>query len=192
MSDIVSTAGQTAAPIGPGRFIAVVGPSGAGKDTLIALAHQACGPEVLFPRRVVTRAASVFEENDTLTREAFDAALARGGFALNWDAHGLRYGLPAAIDDAIRGGRSVVINVSRAVVPTIRKNYAHVTVVLITAPAEVLAARLAARARPSDGPLAERLHRAINVADVAADLTISNVGAPEQHARQLLQVIRRG
>ncbi|ABD86841.1 phosphonate metabolism protein/1,5-bisphosphokinase (PRPP-forming) PhnN [Rhodopseudomonas palustris] len=192
MSDLFTSAEQAAAPIGPGHFIAVVGPSGAGKDTLIALARAACSPEVLFPRRVVTRAASAYEDNDALTREAFDGALARGAFALNWDAHGLRYGLPASIDEAIRAGRSVVINVSRAVLPTIRKTYAHVTVVLITAPPEVLAARLAARKRPSDGSLAERLQRAVSVADVAADLTIVNVGPPEQHARELLEVIKRG
>lgn len=192
MSDVFTRDTQSRAPIGPGHFIAVVGPSGAGKDTLIALARAGCGPEVLFPRRVVTRAASAYEDNDTLTPQAFDEALARGAFALNWGAHGLRYGLPVAINDAIRAGRSVVINVSRAVLPAIRQTYAHVTVVLITAPPEVLAARLAARKRPSDGSLDERLHRTVSDADVAADVTISNVGPAEQHGRELLEVIRRG
>ena len=54
------------AKIGPGRLVLVVGPSGAGKDTLIAGARVKClnNPTIVFPRRVVTRAASVAEDND--------------------------------------------------------------------------------------------------------------------------------
>jgi ribose 1,5-bisphosphokinase PhnN len=46
--------------IGPGRLLAVVGPSGAGKDTLIARARTrlAGDPMIVFPLRIVTRAAS--------------------------------------------------------------------------------------------------------------------------------------
>jgi ribose 1,5-bisphosphokinase len=183
--------GDRPAAIGPGRLILVVGPSGAGKDTLLGLARDACADaeRIVFPRRVVTRPASAFEDNEQVSPEAFRQARARGDFAAHWEAHGHGYGLPRAIDDDIRAGRIVVVNVSRGVVDAMRRDYADVVVVLITAPAEVLAERLAARARGSDGGLAGRLGRMVDGA-VAPDATISNVGSIESHARELLRIIR--
>jgi ribose 1,5-bisphosphokinase len=176
--------------IGPGRLVLVVGPSGAGKDTLIELARAALrdDPSVVFPRRVVTRAASD-EPHDTMDPDAFDKAARAGAFALTWDAHDLRYGIPAHIDADIRAGRSVVCNVSRAIVATARERYADVRVVLVTAPTEILAARLAARARGSDGDLARRLARSENFAALAADCVIANVADPETGAAALTAAI---
>src|SRR5262245_1288286 len=109
--------------IGPGRLVLVVGPSGGGKDTLIAGARSACAnsactddASVVFPRRVVTRPSSSFEDNATMSEDAFRQAVAEGAFALWWDAHGHAYGIPASIDDDIRAGRTVVCNVSRGIV----------------------------------------------------------------------------
>ncbi|SHJ47389.1 ribose 1,5-bisphosphokinase [Bradyrhizobium lablabi] len=177
--------------IGPGRLILVVGPSGAGKDTLIGLAQSACAEDgtVVFPRRVVTREATASEDNEQVSLEAFQQRRADGGFAVHWEAHGHGYGLPVSIDDEIRAGRTVVVNVSRAVVETMRRVYAHVTVVSITAPSDILAQRLAARARGSDGQIEHRLRRAVDDA-AAPDATIINVGSVEYHARQLTRIIR--
>ena len=179
------------AGIGPGRLIVVVGPSGAGKDTLLGLARTECASDgdIVFARRVVTREASSFEDNEQLSHDAFGAALARGDFAMHWEAHGHRYGLPRSIDDDIRAGRTVVANVSRTVIAPARLAYASVVVVSITAPADVLAQRLAMRARNSDGALEDRLQR--KVADGATpDETIVNLSSAEFHARQLVQIIR--
>jgi ribose 1,5-bisphosphokinase len=182
------------AGIGPGRLVLVVGPSGAGKDTLIGLARAACGDDgnTVFPRRVVTRAATSFEDNEQVSPEVFRQAQARGDFAVHWEAHGHCYALPRAIDDDIRAGRTVVANVSRGVVDTMRRAYAAVVVVSITAPPEVLAERLAARARDSDGKIADRLSRAVESGAAAPDITITNVGDAEDHARRLAQIIRGG
>lgn len=194
MTEARAISGRHPAAIGPGRLVLVVGPSGAGKDTLLAIARVACAEErgIVFPRRVVTREASPSEDNEQLSLEDFRRALAHGGFAAHWEAHGHCYGLPGAIDEDIRAGRTVVVNVSRTVVEAMRRAYANVAVVSITAPAEVLARRLAARARSSDGHLAERLSRAVDGVASAPDITINNVGSVEHHAHELVQIIKGG
>jgi ribose 1,5-bisphosphokinase len=181
------------ARIGPGRLVLVVGPSGAGKDTLIRAVQEACrgDREVVFPRRVVTRAGSADEDHDTLSEPAFERAVASGAFALLWSAHGLRYGIPSAIDTELQAGHTIVCNVSRTVVAAARERYVQVTVVLVTAPREVLVQRLAARGRAADGDLGARVARSEAVGrDLAPDVIIENVGSVDCGARKLMEAIR--
>jgi ribose 1,5-bisphosphokinase len=189
MSEALTIPQTDAGAIGPGKLVLVVGPSGAGKDTLLGLAQAACAEDrnVVFSRRVVTREASSAEDNEQISIEGFREAQARGAFAVHWEAHGHAYALPRSIEDDIRAGRTVVANVSRTVIAALRHAYANVVVVSITAPAEVLAERLAMRRRGSDGNIADRLAR--TVADAEPDVTIVNVSSAEYHARQLLRVI---
>ena len=193
MTEAPTISDHRPAMIGPGRLILVIGPSGAGKDTLIGLARAACADDssVVFPRRIVTRESSAFEDNEQVSLEVFQQALAQGEFAMHWQAHGHCYALPRAIDDELRAGRTVVANVSRTVVDAMRRAYADVTVVSITAPAEVLAERLATRARNSDGQIANRLNRAVENEAAVPDVTIMNVGSVEHHAREFVRVITR-
>ena len=194
MTENPAISGHRLATIGPGRLILVVGPSGAGKDTLLSRAQAACADDgnVVFPRRVVTREASASEDNVQVTLDAFRQARARGDFALHWEAHGHCYALPRAIDDDIRAGRTVVANLSRTVVDAIRRGYADVTVVLITAPPAMLSQRLAARARSSDGQIESRLSRVVDDVATAPDVTITNVGSVEGPARELVKIIKGG
>jgi ribose 1,5-bisphosphokinase len=191
VSDAPTISGRRPAAIGPGRLVLVVGPSGAGKDTLLGLARAAClnDDRIVFPRRVVTREASSFEDNEQMSLDAFRLARSQGEFAIHWEAHGHCYALPRAIDDELRAGRTVVANVSRTVLEAMRRAYVDVVVVSITAPPEILAERLAARARSSDGQIENRLRRAVDSGAAAPDVTISNVGDVAYHARELMRII---
>jgi ribose 1,5-bisphosphokinase len=177
---------------GPGVFIAVVGPSGAGKDTLIARAREALrGHNVHFVRRVVTRPADAkAEDHDCLDEAAFRAAEAGGAFALSWRAHGLSYGLPACVDETIATGGVAVANVSRAAVPMLKDRYARVIVVHVTASQEERARRLAARGRETVQSISARLARtAAGIPAISGAVEIDNSGAVEDAASRLIAVI---
>ncbi|QHO75360.1 phosphonate metabolism protein/1,5-bisphosphokinase (PRPP-forming) PhnN [Bradyrhizobium sp. CCBAU 051011] len=189
---LTTTPTDQAVAIGPGRLVLVVGPSGAGKDTLLGLARAACADDgdIVFPRRVITREASASEENEEVSLGTFQEALARREYAMHWEAHGHCYALSRAIDDEIRAGRTIVANVSRTVIGAMRRAYADVVVVSITAPPDVLAERIAMRRRSSDGKLDARLGRTVEDEAAAPDVTIVNTGSAEYHARQLVRVIK--
>ena len=191
MTEAPAMSADDVVAIGPGRLALVVGPSGAGKDTLLRLAKAACVDDrnIVFPRRVITREASPSEDNEEISHDAFHHALAQGEYAVHWEAHGHCYALRRAIDDELRAGRTVIANVSRTVIGAMRRSYADVVVISITAPQEVLAERLAMRQRGSDGKIEQRLHRAVDAASAASDFTIVNVGSAEYHARQLVRMI---
>lgn len=175
--------------IGPGRIVLVVGPSGAGKDAVIRAAHGhfVRDSRVVFPARVVTRPPNSAEDHDTLPIAAFEAAAARGAFALRWEAHGLLYGVPQSIDDDARQGRTVVFNASRSVVGAAHDRYRHVSVVLIDATPELRAARLAARGREAAGEIAARVNRSVSGFSAAdASLVIDNSGTVADAVRTLV------
>lgn len=146
-----------------GRLVLVTGPSGVGKDSLLdgARAALAGRSDILFPHRMITRAAGLGGEDYVAVSEAdFAAMAANGDFALHWPAHGLHYGIPASIDADLAAGRQVVVNVSRAVIDQARARYPNLLVLAINASPDVLRARLQKRGRESAAEIEERLQRA--------------------------------
>lgn len=116
-------------------------------------------PRFVFARRIITRPEDAGgEAHEEATETGFAAREAAGGFYVTWSAHGLRYGLPAAIEADLAAGRSVIANVSRGI-PALVADRARAVVVEITAPAEILALRLAARGREDAADIASRLSR---------------------------------
>ncbi len=178
----------------PGRLVLVVGPSGAGKDTLIEAARAILAPEsdFVFPRRVVTRPASAAEDNMVADEAGFRAVADHGGFALHWEAHGHLYGIPASIVADLAAGHVVVVNVSRTIIAEARDRWPIVRVVEVTAAPEVLTRRIAERGRASDGAGAERLARRFEPGDrPVADVTIDNGGDLDTAVAAFLSAIVR-
>ena len=182
-------------PIKGGVFVAVVGASGAGKDTLINHAKDRFEGEttIVFARRAITRASDRSrEDHDTLSGEEFERRERDGGFALSWEAHGLRYGIPASTDEAMRGGKIVVANLSRGAIPRLRRRYGNVRIVLVTATPETLARRLAARDGESGNDLRERIARGSDAAlAVEGAHVIENDGTPEEAGESFVSLLRR-
>lgn len=160
-----------------GLLVLVVGPSGSGKDTLLAGAAASLrdDPNFVFARRVVTRAAA-HEDHDTATVADFMARQASGDLAITWSAHDLHYGIPAAPLSGLEKGHVVVANVSRSVVPRAEARYPTKTVE-ITAPDAMRAARLEQRGRETTPAISARLTRQVsldskNVHRIVNDKTI--------------------
>lgn len=172
------------------RLIVVVGPSGAGKDSVLAawaaLRTPADTP-VHHARRTISRPAegdaSRGERHEPVSAEGFAQLLAAGAFATAWHAHGLGYGVRHAELAPLAQGRWVVLNSSRAHLPALRLQLPRLAVVQITAPAAVRAQRIATRGREDARAAATRLAREAPPAD--ADLTIVNDAALPEVAHAL-------
>lgn len=164
-----------------GVLVLVVGPSGAGKDSMMraAQARLAGDDRFAFVRRTVTRPSDpATEDVESVTEREFAAREIEGRFALAWHAHGLSYGLPrGSVESGLRRGCCVVANVSRTIVDEARTKFPRVAVVLVTASPANLARRLAARQRESMADIERRIARANAFASGTVDATIRNDGA---------------
>jgi ribose 1,5-bisphosphokinase len=177
-----------------GTLILVIGPSGAGKDSIIAGAAVRLGDDgrVVFARRVITRPAAAGGENHhALSPQEFAEWRDAGRLMLHWRAHGFDYGLPHELAAELAAGRSVVANVSRTVVGEARGRFAPVYVVAVTASPQTLAARLAARGREDAGDIEQRLRRAGALSTDEAALVIDNDGPLDAAVERFVELLRR-
>lgn len=147
-----------------GRLVLVVGPSGAGKDSIIrgAQARFSGNSRYVFARRTITREAdAAAEDHDCVSDMAFAMGVARGDYAVWWRAHGNSYGVPVSIDDDLRVGRTVVFNCSRAIVAEVHRQYPRVAAINIEVAPAILLERIVARGRETRAQAFERVNRVV-------------------------------
>ena len=176
-----------------GTLVLVVGPSGVGKDSIIAgaAARLRDDPRAVFARRLITRPSDAGGEDHIAVSPAeFAACLDAGGLILCWNAHGLDYGLPQTLATALAEGKCVIANVSRTVVSEARQRLAPVAVVAVTASPETLAGRLIGRGREDPTDIAERLTRAGAISPSDADVVIDNDGPLDEAVDRFVAVLR--
>jgi len=154
----MTTTGDHAANI-----IYVMGPSGAGKDTLLAYARAHVDPtRIIFAHRYITRSADAGAENHVaLSETEFAARQSAGLFALSWESHGFRYAIGVEIDLWLDRGVVVVVSGARAAWQAAMQRYRDAIGVVISAPGDVRAARLAQRGREDEAAIRARLAREI-------------------------------
>jgi ribose 1,5-bisphosphokinase len=174
-----------------GQFIYVMGPSGAGKDSLLGFARERIGARVMFAHRYITRPISDGENHIALTHDEFDARAANGLFALHWESHRLHYGIGIEVDTWLAGGMTVVVNGSRQHALDALARYPDALFVHIDAKPAVLAARLARRGREDAGQIESRLARrpAFALPEHARLVIIDNSGPLADAGEQLLAAI---
>ncbi|MEO0943730.1 MAG: phosphonate metabolism protein/1,5-bisphosphokinase (PRPP-forming) PhnN [Pseudomonadota bacterium] len=144
-----------------GRLIGVVGPSGVGKDSLMA-GLGAAFTEFSLVRRVITRDASLGGEYyDAVGEEAFLRMKDEGAFCVSWEAHGLHYGIPDEVRIRVSKGEQMLVNLSRNVLALVAERFPGFEVLNVTASPETLQKRLAGRGRESREEIARRLSRTV-------------------------------
>lgn len=160
---------------GLGTLVLVVGPSGAGKDTLMQAAAERLAPtgRFHFVQREITRPADAGGENHiAIDGKAFAEKEAQDAYLLTWRAHGNCYAIPREPAHALRqAGVAVVANVSRTVLDAARARLQPVHIVEVSASPDVLRARIAARGRENAEDVAARVERGGAISISGSDIT---------------------
>lgn len=176
----------------PGCLIYVCGPSGAGKDALLRLARERLEPRgFVFPQRVITRPADGSEKQIEMSVAEFTAAAERGAFCMQWQSHGLYYGIPASLRTALAAGHPAVVNGSREYIAQARRAFPDLLCLMVTAPESVIADRLAQRGREDGAAIAERMERNRRLTEFEADVVHENHGDLKESGEAFVGLLAR-
>ncbi|MFX0003958.1 MAG: hypothetical protein ACFFAA_04220 [Promethearchaeota archaeon] len=164
----------------PGTLFLVVGNSGSGKDSIISGVvekYPSNLKKIYAPKRYITRPPSKFEENISVSNEDFKEMEKEEKFAVSWHIYDLDYGISKEIEDYLKLGHPVIVNVSRTVINEAREKYENVRVVFIEVPFEITYQRIKDRKRECEDLLKERIERArMNPKFPDADFIVDNSG----------------
>lgn len=176
------------------RLIYIVGASGVGKDTLLQYARRHINGSLplVFAHRYITRPAGGEGENHIgLSTEEFLLRRGKGLFSLDWEGHGLHYGVGSEIDIWMEKGLAVVVNGSRGYLGTARNRYPGMIPLIIEADPDTIRRRLEARGREQGADIDSRFERqpAMPV-QIEGLIRISNNGLPEEGGNRLIGVLQ--
>lgn len=168
------------------RLIFVIGPSGAGKDSLLnclrqdlaAMTDTTTPPALYFAKRTITRSHDQSnEDHEVVDSSNFELLIKSDAFAMHWFANGLHYGVRHQELAPMSERTWVMVNGSRAYLQEAKRHFPGLTVLFITAPVKVLRERLLSRGRENEQAIEARLSRLQDFALEPQDLCVSNGGS---------------
>ena len=178
-----------------GTLFLIVGNSGSGKDSIISGVIEKYPPnliQIIAPKRSITRPSSESEDNISVTSKEFKELEENGKFALKWHIYELDYGIPIEIENWLKIGHPVIVNVSRTVIEIARKKYKNTKVVFVEVPFEITLQRIRDRKRENEELLKKRIERAKqNQKLPTADFIVDNSGELNDAVFQLIEYIKK-
>lgn len=173
-----------------GKLIAVVGPSGVGKDSIIA-GVLAAMPEIKSVKRIITRKPDLGGEDYRSASEMeFAQAVANGDYCLHWRAHNLSYGISKDVLTSVNNGQNHIANLSRSVLADANAVFLETLFIHVTATAETLAQRLAQRGREGKNAITARLARSNYPMPQGVDVhQVSNDGNLQEAIDEVVMLI---
>ena len=178
-----------------GQLFLIVGNSGSGKDSLLKEVLKrwpaSAGP-IRIPQRYITRPAHGSEPFIPVTAEDFAALYQRGKFCMSWHVYDADYGVPVTVLNWLSQGVSVIVNVSREIIPRARLLIPDLKVIFVSVPLDVTLQRIKDRNRESeDGSgFQQRLARAKENQTLAdADFVVDNRVPLEEAAEKLINYL---
>lgn len=178
-----------------GHLVFLVGPSGAGKDSLTNYARRQLPEEldVRFARRVITRPmAAGAEQHLAVSPFQFELLREEGEFVMHWSAHGEQFGIDREIVDWMDSGATVIVTGSREYLPKALEQFPDMTVVLVTAPEDVRRTRLTGCLRVDAQAIEKRLQRSAGwtAPKAARVVELVNDGELPVAGRQLVELVK--
>lgn len=180
-----------------GKVFVITGPSGVGKGTLIGRLLQAV-PDLELSVSATTRAPRPGETDGRdyhfLTEAEFQRRVEAGEFLEFATYSGNRYGtLRSAVDDRLRAGRSVVLEIEVQGASQVRQSMPEAIQIFIAPPdAAVLRERLLGRDTDSAEEIEKRLRRAEVELEARVDFPHVVVNDDVQKAAAELERLVRG
>jgi len=146
------------------RLIYVMGPSGAGKDSLLDWLKSRLPPEspIYFAKRTIDRPLQALgEQHESVDSATFERLQQEQSFAMHWLANGRQYGVRHSELEPLKQQQWLLVNGSRAYLPEALRQFDGMTVLHISASADILRARLLTRQRETPQAVEARVQRAV-------------------------------
>ena len=176
------------------RLIYVMGPSGAGKDSVLdwLRAHLPAHMPVHWAQRTITRPASAGgEAHEAIDTPHFLDLQSQGQLALAWQANGLHYGVRHTELAPLQQGHWVLVNGSRGHLPQALQSHPGLQVVHITADPATLVQRLTQRQRETPEQIQQRVARASAFVVPQGAIEILNNRSLDAAGQQLLLALQQ-